>query len=264
MNQISKVSGIRWLVVLFFLLTIIMNYIAQVIPFNGQTNGEVSDKYSTLITPADYAFSIWGVIYLALGIYVFYQALWAPTDQRVFDKIGKWLIASFITTSLWLPAFQYELLSLSVLIMLLILIALIMINIILLKDDTIVGNEQILLKIPFGLYLGWISVATIVNITVLFKYSMSVFIGADELLWLWIILTVGFVLAVMISNWSRNVSITLVFAWAYLAIGKKENQSEDTELITILATILLLLISAYLAYRFYAFNKKKSISEKWS
>lgn len=262
MNQISKVPAIRWLVVLFFLLTIIMNYIAQVIPFNGQTNGEVSDKYSTLITPADYAFSTWGIIYLALGIYVFYQALWAPTDQRVFDKIGKWLIASFITTSLWLPAFQYEWLWLSVLIMLMILVSLIMISIILVKDKTILGGERIWIKIPFGLYLGWISVATIVNITVLFKYSMSVITGADELLWLWIMLVLGFVLAVFISNWSRNVSVVLVFAWAYLAIGKKENQSEDTVLITIMATILLLLISVYLAYRFYASYKKKSISEK--
>ncbi|MEK6478004.1 hypothetical protein WJR50_10735 [Catalinimonas sp. 4WD22] len=256
MNQVSKISGIRWMVVLFFLLTIIMNYIAQINPFNGQTNGEVSDKYSTLITPADYAFSIWGIIYLALGIYVFYQALWAPTEQKVFDKIGKWLIVSFITTSLWLPAFQYELLGLSVLIMLVILLSLIMTNIILLKDKTIMGAERVLLKIPFGLYLGWISVATIVNTTVLLKYTTTFFLSASEILWLWIILAVGFILVILVTKFSRNVSVSLVFAWAYFAIGNKESQTEDTTTIAIIAAIVLLVVSAIFAFQFYSTSRK--------
>ncbi|MDF9797431.1 benzodiazapine receptor [Catalinimonas alkaloidigena] len=251
MNQLSKVSKIRWLVILFFLLTIITNYIAQVNPFNGQTNGEVSAKYSTLITPAAYAFSIWGVIFLALGIYVFYQAMWAPVELKVFNHMAKWLIASFITTSLWLPAFQYELLLLSLIIMFLILFSLIRISSILVKDKTISGSWRIWLKIPFGLFLGWIAVATIVNTTVVIKYAVVSIGSIDEQMWLWITLALGFILAILISKWSRNASISLVFAWAYFAIGKNESQTEDSLILATTGAIMLLLISIFFMYSFY-------------
>lgn len=251
MNQVKDIRPIRWAVIFFYLLTIVINYISQVIPFNGQTNGEVSDKYSTLFTPADYAFSIWGLIYLALGIYVFFQALWASPEKDVYDKIGKWLIVSFITTSAWLPAFQYELIALSVLIMLLILFSLIQIAVILVKDKTLSSQERGWLKIPFGLYLGWISVATIVNIAVLWKYGNWPLLGMGELSWLRIMLGIGFVLAIFISQKSRNGVHALVFVWAYFAIGFKEGQEDHIFTYAASVAIILFIVDIFMIYRQY-------------
>lgn len=256
MNQIKDIKMIRWAVIVFYFLTILINYFSQTIPFNGQTNGEVSDQYSTLFTPADYAFSIWGIIYLALGAYSFYQALWASADKQVYDKLGKWLIVSFIAISAWLPAFQYEWIALSVLIMLLILFSLIRIAILLVQDNSMRRKEKGWQKIPFGLYLGWISVATIVNVAVLWKYGSIPLFGLDEMSWLMFMLAIGFLLAILISHKIRNGVYALVFVWAYLAIGFKENQPEEIFTYTSLAAITLLVISIFLFYRQYQLGKK--------
>lgn len=256
MNQIKNIKPIRWAVVFFYLLTILINYISQAIPFNGQTNGEVSDQYATLFTPADYAFSIWGIIYLALGAYAFFQALWASSDKQVYDKIGKWLILSFVATSLWLPAFQYEQIALSVLIMLVILFSLILIAIILVKDESLERRERGWLNIPFGLYLGWISVATIVNVAVLWKYSNWLTLGMTELNWLFIMLAIGFILAILISNKSRNGIYALVFVWAYLAIGFKEEQSETIFTYAVSGAVILLIIVIFMLYRQYKLSQR--------
>src|SRR5690554_7215381 len=104
MNDLKKASFIRWLVPLTFIATLLVNYLAQALPFNGQTNGEVSDKYSTLFTPADYAFSIWLVIYTAIGFYALFQLLWASLNNKSYEKLGIWLIAALVLSSAWLPS----------------------------------------------------------------------------------------------------------------------------------------------------------------
>ncbi|WPP51068.1 TspO/MBR family protein [Catalinimonas niigatensis] len=255
MNQIKNIKLLRWAVVFFYLLTILINYISQAIPFNGQTNGEVSDQYATLFTPADYAFSIWGIIYLTLGAYVFFQALWASSDKHVYDEIGKWLILSFVATSAWLPAFQYEQIALSVLIMLVILFSLIRITIILIKEESLSRREKGWLKIPFGLYLGWISVATIVNVAVLWKYGQWPLLGMNELTWLLVMLAVGFILAIIIGHQSRNGVYILVFVWAYFGIAFKEGQSDTVFTYAVAAAAFLLILDIFLLYRQYKLKK---------
>ncbi|WKN31047.1 hypothetical protein PZB74_19030 [Porifericola rhodea] len=251
MNQIRQVKTIRWAVVLFYIATIVVNYISQTLPFNGQTNGEVSDKYSTLFTPADYAFSIWGLIYLSLGIYVFYQAFWASPSQKVYDNIGKWAIVSFVTTSLWLPAFQYEQIALSNLIMVTILASLIQIVAILQKSDEIKPSIKMWVKVPFGLYLGWISIATIVNLAVLFKYSDLPLLGLSESMWVSVMLAIGLVLASVVSSKSRNLVYALVFVWGYVAIAFKEGQSQEVFTYAAIAAALLILSITAISYRLY-------------
>ena len=163
MNAISRVKGIRWAVVAVFLITVFVNYASSTFLFGDQDTGDVSDQYSTLFTPADYAFAIWGLIYLALGAYVFYQAFQARPDQRLYDQIAPLLMVNLVANSLWLAAFQYEFIALSVLLMLVILATLIQLQIILTKDTTLPRQERNWIRVPFSLYLGWISVATITN-----------------------------------------------------------------------------------------------------
>ena len=249
MTSIRKISPARWGVVIFYLLTILMNYISQAIPFNGQTNGEVSDKYATLITPAGYAFSIWGVIFLALGAYAYFQAFVADSSTKIYDSIAPWLIVAFIATSAWLPVFQYEMISFSVIFMLIILGSLIQISIMLTKDRTMSRRENALVRIPFGLYLGWISVATIVNISVLAKYTQWNLLGISEANWLLIMITVGFVLAVLVSVATGNLVYSLVFVWAFVAIAVKHFDENALMQFSLGAAVILLIVGLGLLIR---------------
>ncbi|MFP4293094.1 MAG: TspO/MBR family protein [Cyclobacteriaceae bacterium] len=255
MNSNKNISGRRWGVIVLYVLTILMNIISQIIPFNGQTNGEVSDMYPTLITPADYAFSIWGLIFLALGVYAYYQAFRASPQEKLYDEIAPWLMVALGATSAWLPAFQYEMIALSVLIMLIILGSLVQVSIMLTENRSLEKRTKAWLRVPFGLYLGWISVATIVNISVWVKYSDWYLLGWSEIIWLQVMATVGFVLAVIISSSTRNLVFALVFVWAYVAIAVK-NYYNNTILQYVLGAAIVLLI-VVLGMLLKQFRRKK-------
>ena len=137
MKSLSSVGGRRWGVVALFLVTVFINYASTAFLFGDSDTGDVSDKYSTLFTPAGYAFSIWGLIYLALGAYAAYQAFWAREDQRIYDQLAPLLMVNLLANSLWLPTFQYEQIALSVVFMLIILGTLIQLQIMLTNDTTL-------------------------------------------------------------------------------------------------------------------------------
>ncbi|MEQ9441594.1 MAG: tryptophan-rich sensory protein [Cyclobacteriaceae bacterium] len=219
MNTIKSISAARWGVLALFAITILMNYLSQSILFDGQTIGTVSDKYSTLITPAGYAFSIWGLIYLTLGAYVYYQAFQANPAHNIFDRIAPPLILNLIANSLWLVAFQSEYITLSVVFMLVILATLIVITIQWVKDRSLPIRLKTKLRIPFSLYLGWISVATIVNLSVLAKYTNWNVLGLSEPTWVVIMTTAGATLAIFVLLATRDVVYPLVLVWAYIAIA---------------------------------------------
>ncbi len=96
MNALNRINGRRWGVVALYLTTIFVNYASTAFLFGDSDTGDVSDKYSTLFTPAGYAFSIWGLIYLALGAYVVYQAFWARQDEPLYDRLAPWLMVNLL------------------------------------------------------------------------------------------------------------------------------------------------------------------------
>jgi len=255
MKKANQIGVLRWAVLFFYVATILMNYISQAMPFNGQTNGEVSDKYSTLITPADYAFSIWGLIFLALGAYAFFQTFSRRADKKIYDQLGLWLIVALVSTSLWLPVFQYEMIAFSVLMMLVILGALIQTSIMITKDRSMGSREKAWIRIPFGLYLGWISVATLVNISVLAKYGGWYLLGISEINWLLIMITVAFVLAVIVTRATGNLLISLVFVWAFVAISVRHYGDNTILQFALGAAIVLLIIGLGLFLK--QFRKKR-------
>jgi tryptophan-rich sensory protein len=212
--------------VALYLVTVFVNYASATFLFGDQDTGDVSDKYSTLFTPAGYAFSIWGLIYLALGVYVAYQAFWARPDETLYDRLAPWLMVNLVANSLWLPTFQYELIALSVIFMLIILGTLIQLQIMLTKDTTLPTRERAGVRVPFSLYLGWISVATITNLAVFVKYSGWEIPDASESTWVVIMAVVGALLAFLIARATRDWIYPLVFVWAYVAIAVKQSDNE--------------------------------------
>ena len=243
MNAISDVKGIRWAVVAVFLITVFVNYASSTFLFGDQDTGDISDQYSTLFTPADYAFAIWGLIYLALGAYLFYQAFQARSDQRLYDQIAPLLMVNLVANSLWLAAFQYEFIALSVLLMLVILATLIQLQIILTKDTTLPRRERNWIRVPFSLYLGWISVATITNFALFIKYTGWQIPDVGEVTWVAIMITVGAILAIIIARATRDAIYPLVFVWAYAAIAVKQADIETILYVAIGWAVVLLVVS---------------------
>ena len=116
----------KYLNLIAFVFMITMNYLANALPLNGKTTGQLSDQYPNLFTPAGITFSIWGVIYLLLLVFIILQ-LWG-SQQKLVSSMGWAFVASALFNGLWILAWHYERTGLSVLIMLGLLASLIFIN----------------------------------------------------------------------------------------------------------------------------------------
>ena len=207
----------RWLAALAILGNIILNYYSNTHPFKGQTMGVVSAKYPTLLTPAGYAFSIWGLIFLGLVVYAVWQLLPAQQQLSLPDAVAKPLTLASVATGTWVVLFAYELILPSVGVMLLILGCLI----------TAYGRVRrrifadaapALVGAPFSLYLGWISVATVINVTIgLRQLGWQASEGASVVLTLGLLFVIV-ALALIISRLFRDMVFPLVVSWALVAI----------------------------------------------
>lgn len=220
---------------------IFVNYLAATGVVNNKTTGELSDTYTTDITPAGYAFAIWSLIYLGLIAFSIYQALPSQTENSLFKKIRTLYIVNCVANCAWIYAWHYELIPLSIIIMLVILGTLIAINRVLIDAKS---NEEIIVaKVPFNIYFGWITVATILNASITLVYfgvkfpdMMTSIIGA-------ILIAIATILGVLIRFKFSTFFYPIAIAWGLTAIAVK--QSGDT--IVVVATaigVILLLISA--------------------
>jgi len=154
------------LAAVMFAGTIIINALANILPINGVTTGAVSDAYPNLFAPTALTFSIWGLIYLLLGIYTIYQLGFCSKNGKgkLCDKIAPYFAISSGANILWILSWHYRLIGVSVVLMAIILFCLIKIADIL-RAEKLRAAEYFLIRLPFSVYFGWITVATIANIT---------------------------------------------------------------------------------------------------
>ena len=225
------------LIVITIVGLIVMNALSNTGAFGGQTNGDVSAKYPTLITPAGYAFSIWGLIFLGLLIFAVYQALPAQATNRRFRAAGPWIMLNAVCNAVWSPIFNQEWIGVALLVILLMFFSLLMVVEKLEMNprtdvprlavpDPASSQETWLARIPFLLYFGWLTVATILNIAVYLKASNFPLSGLSESTWAAGVLIVGLVVGTYLFNRYRSVAYMLVFAWAYAAIAVKHQASQ--------------------------------------
>lgn len=230
--------------------TIIINYLSNTGLLNGQTIGDVSKNLQTLFTPAGYAFSIWGFIYLLLIGFIFYQgrSLFSKntsTDDVVL-KIGWWFVLSCVANSAWVFLWIFGYTGLSCIFILLLLFSLMQIIFrCRLELDVAPFSKMLFIAWPFVFYAGWVAVASIANISAyLYKIGWDGFGIAAQT---WAIIMI--IIAVLINIWAiqmRNLrEFALVGAWALVAIGVR-NQStfEDVTIIAYIGAATLLLANA--------------------
>ncbi len=210
-----------------------VNFLAVSLPLNNKDTGELSDQYPNLFVPAGLTFSIWGIIFILLGIFVVYSFVYtfrnrSMTDRSFLDKIGYWFLISCLANMAWLFAWHYEILPLSLLIMLLILGALIAIYQRQRIGISAVSNtEKYLTHLPFSIYLGWISVATIANATALLVNAGVGGLGLGEALWAVVVILVAIGLALTMIFNRRDIFYAFVVAWALLGIYLKRSAAVD-------------------------------------
>lgn len=211
-----------------------VNFLANSLPLNGKNTGEISAQYPNLFTPAGLTFSIWGIIYIWLAVFVGFQIA-ALFKKTLFDRVGPivdktgWL---FLITCLfnvsWLFAWHWNQLLLSVLIMLGFLGTLLQLN-----KSIGVGHfkvnrlEKLLSHWPFGIYQGWITVATIANITALLVASGWKGGSLGEAAWAIVMILIGMGLALWAIFKQNNLGHGLAVAWAIYGIYVQRNIAND-------------------------------------
>lgn len=201
------------------LCTLFVNYLANALPINGQTTGAVSDKFEVLFKPAGYVFSIWGLIYLSLFIFIIYQLLPALRKTDLIDKISFYFIISCLANIAWLFAWHYERFLVTVVLMLVLLTSLITLYLQLnIRATKVSAGRRWCVEVPFSLYLAWISVATIANITILLSALGWSGFGITETIWFIVVLILGLILSFVVVYKRRDFIFSLVILWAYLGI----------------------------------------------
>jgi hypothetical protein len=223
---------LRYITVLFFGAMVYMNYLANSLPINGKTTGQLSDAYPNLFVPAGITFSIWGIIYLLLAVYCVVQFL--PASKGMAPSISWLFIISCVLNGLWIVAWHYQKLPLSLLIMVGLLVTLILIN--LQIRDLSTG----VLKAAFGVYLGWICIATIANVTALLVHAGWGTLGISQEAWTIVMIAAGTLIVSLAVLRIDNPFIGLSVIWAFTGIIIK--RSADYRSIVIAAALGILVV----------------------
>jgi len=206
--------------IIAFGLTIALNAMATSIPLGGQTPPEISARYPSLFTPAGFTFSIWGIIYLGLLLFVIYQALPGQRENAFLAKISVPFKINCVANAAWILAWHYDFLILSVLIMACILATLIAIYSALDNEHaTASWAERLLAHLPFRLYTAWICVATIANISTVQTAFDWDNIGTDAVTWTLLKLALAGTIGASVIARKGDAAFILVIAWAAFGIS---------------------------------------------
>ena len=204
-----------------FVLMILLNVLANLLPLNGKTTGEISDLYPSIITPAAYTFSIWGLIYFLLLLFTLYQMLVKSGDStitpEIFNHIRILFIISCFANGAWIIAWHYEYIALALMLIFIILICLYIINITLWGQE-LSGKEKLLVQIPFEIYFAWITAAAVINATVLLISIGWTGYDIPGILWASMLLLLFLGLSSRILIKYDSVAYALVSLWVYMGI----------------------------------------------
>lgn len=237
-------DGLRQIVTLVAILGAFgINVYSNLAPPNGQTIGDISNTLFTgvQIIPANYAFAIWGVIYLGLMAFGIYQLLPNQRTNDILRRIGYLLVIASIAQGIWVFLFLARQFWLSVIAMLGILLSLIGAYWILHSHPRSRSkSDRWFIQIPISIYLGWISVATIVNIALALYASNWNGGGIPSPVWTAIMLVIAAAIALRLLLTQRDLAFAWVMVWAFVAIAVRQ---ANIMLIAIVATGLAIIIA---------------------
>lgn len=240
-------KGLSILNLLGFFGIVLINYLAVTLPLNNKTTGALADQYPNLFVPAGLTFSIWGIIYLLLAIFTVYQLVYAfrkdIQDSSFLEKIDLLFFLSCLANFGWIFAWHFEMVILSFFIMIILLLSLIAIyqklNI---GQSEVPKSEKYLVHLPFSVYLGWITIATIANTTALLVYLNWNRFGLSETFWTIAVIIIGILITLFILFYRRDIFYCLVVDWALLGILIKRLTVDMVKVQSIITVVSLGLV----------------------
>jgi hypothetical protein len=232
---------VKALVVATYLAMIAMNVLANVLPINGRTTGAVSDAYPNLFAPAGLTFAIWGVIYLLLGAHLLYQlGVFHGTDadlrvagtspvgglprRAAMERVGVLFSVSSLVNVAWILSWHYDFILLSTVLLATMLVLLILITRTI-HGEELSSRDRMFVRLPFSVYFGWLTVATIANITVWLVSVRWDGFGLAASTWATAIIAVGAAIGTAVIVRDRDIAYGIVLIWAYLGIWIKHTSS---------------------------------------
>ena len=215
-------------VVVALIITIAVNIMSNALPFNGLSAPEIADSFDVYFVPAGYVFSIWSVIYLGLIAYAVYQLLPAQRENPRLRQTGWWFVLSCAANSIWLYLWHYGYFALSVVVMIILLISLIAIYQRLgISRQAVSAGERWFVHLTFSIYLGWITVATIANVTAFLDFINWDGLGVSAEIWTFIMLIVAVVVAGLMATFRQDIAYLFVLIWAFIGIGVEQSDTSQ-------------------------------------
>ncbi|HIZ70505.1 MAG TPA: tryptophan-rich sensory protein [Candidatus Atopostipes pullistercoris] len=206
-----------WINLVLLLLTLVVNFLGGTGRINNASQEEVSNMYHTLITPAGFTFSIWGIIYGLLFISLIVMLIKEKDSyfKAAIDRITPLLWIAFVTNMIWIVTFSYLKIGLSTIFIFIYLLSLI---ILVQRLRHLNDRKYWLLPLTFGLNAGWLFIATVVNIAAYLVQIEWDGFGIAEDTWALIIMIVALLLATFVQFQIKNAVFSLPIAWAFFGI----------------------------------------------
>ncbi len=216
-NTLRQIS-----VVVVLLATIVINILADALPINGLGTGVISDSFHVYFVPAGYVFAIWGLIYIGLIAYAIYQALPSMRDNPRLQATGWWVVLGGLANSAWIFLWHYLQFVGTLGAMLILLATLIVVYVRLgINRFKVSPGETWAVRVPFSIYLGWITVATIANISDVLDYLQWNRFGISDATWMVIVLGAVVLISSLMNFLRKDVAYALVILWALAGIAAK-------------------------------------------
>jgi translocator protein len=228
---------------------LLVNYLSISLPFNGRSAANVSELYANLFVPAGFVFPIvWSLIYLALGLWLVMQWIFKDSEDTMIEKVGLWFMVSCLLNIVWLFAWHWFYMEVATIVIISLMAALIKINLSI-RSLELSRLQHFIVGLPFGIYQGWISIATIAMIAALFvHYGLSAVMDAE--LWTIIMSLAGTSIAIWMMFDHKNVLHGVVVAFALFGIWWKQNSRVDSVANTAMVlTVVLLILSVWATLR---------------
>lgn len=241
------------LVLVSVIATLVINALADILPINGLGTGQISDQFQVFFVPAGYVFSIWGLIYLGLIALTIYQFMPEGRQSVRMQKILVPFLVASAANCAWIFLWHYQYFYWTLVAMLVLLVSLIVIYLRLHQENTPVSRlEKWMVRIPISIYLGWISVATIANVTDVLDYAGFKGGMLSGQVWAAILLGVASLLALLMTVIRKDVAFVAVLLWAFIGIAIKFSHEPVVATAAWIASGLmvgLMLVSGVLAQR---------------
>lgn len=240
--------------IIALLATLAVNFLANALPLNGQTSAEIANRLPIFFVPANYVFSIWGIIYTFLIGFGIYQALPSQRENPLIRRIGYWFALTCAMNAGWLFMFHYNLFGFSMIAMVILLAALIVIYLhIGIGRKAVSSRDKWLVHVPFSIYLGWITVATVANAAYVLYDAQWDGLGIGGDVWAAVMLVVAAVITLGIIIRHSDIAYTLVILWALAGIVIKQ---AETPLVAGTAGLMALIVFGALVAKHISHNTR--------